>query len=153
MAAKILAVDDQPSIVKLVSTTLTNRGYRVIEAYDGEDAVDRATLDKPDLIVLDVMMPKMSGLEVRDKLASDPRTAKIPILFLSAIGDFEGQLDTLESGPGHYLTKPFKPSELADYVAAMLDPDRKAELDKQRSHQIGKLRAVVEIMREKREQG
>ncbi len=150
MAYKVLAVDDQPSILKLVSVTLTGRGYKVVEASDGPEALAKARYEQPDLIILDIMMPSMSGLEVRERLAADPETKDIPILFLSAVGDFEDQLGTLESGPGHYLTKPFKPKELAEYVHALLDPGLKDQLAKQRSHQIGKLRAVVDIMQQRR---
>lgn len=146
MAKRILAVDDEPSIVKLVSATLTARGYDVVVAHNGEEALDKVRLEKPDLIVLDIMMPRMDGREVRRRLQADPATKSIPIVFLSAVGDFDNQLDTLDSGSGEYMTKPFKPSELADYVDAMLDPKRKAELDKQRSQQVGKLRAMTQIM-------
>lgn len=153
MSNKVLVVDDQPDIRKLVSVTLSGRGYEVIEASGGEEALDKARFEKPDLVVLDIMMPGMDGIEVRDRMSKDKDMSKIPILFLTARGDFEGQLDTLESGPGHYLTKPFKPSELADYVHAMLDPALRGQLERVRSQQMSKLRTVVEIMREKRDQG
>lgn len=147
MAKRILAVDDEPSIVKLVSATLSARGYDVVVAHNGEEALDKVRLEKPDLIVLDIMMPRMDGREVRRRLQADPATSAIPIVFLSAVGDLDNQLDTLDSGSGEYMTKPFKPSELADYVDAMLDPSRKTELEKHRSQQVGKLRAMTQIMR------
>ncbi|MBA4370198.1 MAG: two-component system response regulator [Coriobacteriaceae bacterium] len=146
MPKKILAVDDEPSIVKLVTATLQARGYQVTQAFNGEEALDKVRFESPDLIVLDVMMPRLTGPQVRDKLAADPKTAKIPILFLSAVGDMSAQLGTMESGEGEYMTKPFKPSELADYVEAMLDPSKRGELAKHRSQQVGKLRTLVEIM-------
>jgi DNA-binding response OmpR family regulator len=148
MARKILAVDDEPSIVRLVTAALTARGHEVIAAYNGEEALDKVALEKPDLIVLDIMMPKMDGREVARRLAKDPKTAKIPIVFLSAIGDLASQLDTLEELKDvEYLTKPFEVRELADYVDAMLDPAKRAELERHRSQQVGKLRTMVEIMR------
>lgn len=143
---KILAVDDEPSIVKLVSTALTGRGYDVTAAYNGEEAMDKVRLSPPDLIVLDMMMPRMTGRQVRDSLAKDPKTAGIPILFLSAVGDIDSQLGTMESGGGEYMTKPFTPSELCDYVDAMLDPSKRGELERHRSQHVGKLRKMAEIM-------
>lgn len=143
---KILAVDDEPSIVRLVSAALTARGYEVVVAHNGEEALDKVRLDRPDAIVLDIMMPKMDGKQVRERLAKNPATSGIPILFLSAVGDMSSQLDTLEAGQGEYMTKPFKPSELADYVDAMLDPAKRGELEKHRSQQVGRLRRMVEIM-------
>lgn len=152
MTRKILAVDDEPSIVKLVSAALTTRGYEVVTAYDGQDALDKVVLEKPDLIVLDIMMPRMDGREVARRLSKDPKTAKIPIVFLSAIGDLSSQLDTLEELKDvEYLTKPFDVKELGDYVDAMLDPAKRAELANHRNRQVGKLRTMVEIMHRKRE--
>jgi DNA-binding response OmpR family regulator len=152
MTRKILAVDDEPSIVKLVSAALTTRGYEVVTAYDGQDALDKVALEKPDLIVLDIMMPRMDGREVARRLSKDPKTAKIPIVFLSAIGDLDSQLDTLEELKDvEYLTKPFDVKELGDYVDAMLDPAKRAELANHRNRQVGKLRTMVEIMHRKRE--
>jgi len=147
MGKKILAVDDEPSIVRLVSTTLLGRGYDVVVAHNGEEALDKVRLEKPDLIVLDIMMPKMDGREVRRRLAADPKTKGIPVIFLSAVGDMDSQLDALEETQSEYMTKPFNPRELADYVDAMLDPKKHGELAKHRSQQIGKLRKMVEIMR------
>ncbi len=146
MGRKILAVDDEPSIVKLVSATLTARGYEVVIAHNGEQALDKAQLEHPDLIVLDIMMPKMDGREVQRRLQANPKTKSIPVIFLSAIGDLDSQLDTLEDGDVEYLTKPFDPKELAEYVDAMLDPAKRGEISKHRSQQIGKLRKMVEIM-------
>lgn len=146
MSKKILAVDDEPSITRLVAAALTGRGFEVITASDGPEALDKAHFEKPDLIVLDIMMPRMDGREVRKRLAKDPVTKDIPVVFLSAVGDLNSQLDTLEDSDSEYLTKPFNPRELADYVEAMLDPSRKDEFARQRSQQMGKLRKMVEIM-------
>lgn len=149
MPKRILAVDDEPSIVKLVTATLTAKGYEVIQAFDGPEAIDKAKLERPDLIICDIMMPRMDGREVRRRLAADPDTADIPLIFLSAIGDLDQQLHTLEEGGAEYLTKPFKPSELADYVAVILDPARKEELTRIRQQHVGRLRAMTSIMHRK----
>ena len=146
MSKKILAVDDEPTIVKLVSTALTGRGYEVVVAHNGQEALDKVALEHPDLVVLDIMMPKMDGREVRRRLAENPKTASIPVIFLSAVGDLDSQLDALEETKSEYMTKPFNPRELADYVDAMLDPGKSSELHKHRSQQVGKLRKMVEIM-------
>ena len=152
MTRRILAVDDEPDIVRLVTAALTARGYEVTSAADGEEALDKAVLEKPDLIVLDIMMPKMDGREVARRLASKPATSRIPIIFLSAIGDLDSQLDTLEELRGvEYLTKPFDVRELGEYVDAMLDPSKRAELSRQRARQVGKLRTMVDIMHRRRE--
>lgn len=149
MAKKILAVDDEPSIVRLVSAALTARGHEVIVAYNGEEALDKVRLHKPDLIVCDIMMPRMDGREVARRLSADPATRSIPLIFLSAIGDLDDQLDTLQEGGQEYLTKPFKPSELADYVDAMLDPSRREEIVNLRQQHLGKLRTMTNIMHRK----
>ena len=149
MAKKILAVDDEPSICRLVETALTGRGYEVVVAHDGQEALDKTALEHPDLIVLDIMMPKMDGREVRRRLASNPKTAKIPVIFVSAVGDLNSQLDTLEENPdvvSEYLTKPFNPKDLGDYVDAVLDPSKADELARHRAQHEGRLRKMVEIM-------
>ncbi|MHB9003193.1 MAG: response regulator transcription factor [Coriobacteriia bacterium] len=149
MAKRILAVDDEPSIVKLVTAAMTARGYEVIPAYNGEEALDKVRLDPPDLIICDIMMPRMDGREVQRRLAADPKTKSIPFIFLSAVGDLDQQLNTLEEGGAEYLTKPFKPSELAEYVEILLDPKRRGELDKIRQQHVGKLRTMTNIMHRK----
>lgn len=146
MARKILAVDDEPSIVRLVTAALNARGYEVIAATNGEEALEMVAREKPDLIVCDIMMPKMDGREVARRLAANPATKGIPLIFLSAIGDIQDQLSTLDEAGQEYLTKPFNPSELGNYVDAMLDPSRKGEIEKLRRQHVGKLRAMTEIM-------
>ncbi len=155
MAKKILAVDDEPSICKLVETALKTHGYEVVVAHNGEEALDKVALEHPDLIVLDIMMPKMDGREVRRRLASNPKTKDIPVIFLSAVGDLDSQLDALEETPqaeSEYLTKPFKPSELTEYVDALLDPSKRNEVERHRARHQAKLRKMVEIMHRPRDE-
>lgn len=146
MSKKILAVDDEPSILDLIERALADQGHEIITGANGFDAVDKAHMQQPDLVILDIMMPGMNGLEAARKIAADPKTARIPVLLLSGVGDLDKQLDALEGLDVEYLTKPFKQSELAAIVEAMLDPTLHDELEKHRRHQIGKLRAMVEIM-------
>ncbi len=152
MPAKILAVDDEPSITKLVSATLMARGYEVITASSGREALVAAKAQKPALIVLDIMMPGMDGKEVHRQLAADPATARIPILFVSAVGDFEGQLEELESGAFvDFITKPFSPKDLGERVGKILDPKEREQYERERSQRENKLRRIVGIMHRDRE--
>ena len=144
--AKILSVDDEPSIVRLVTATLTARGHTVAGAHSGAEALALVKTEKPDLIVLDIMMPGMDGREVYRRLAADPATKGIPVLFLSAIGEFASQIDTVEMGDAEYMTKPFTPKDLAEQVATMLDPATAEERASRRHAQLSKLRMMVTIM-------
>ena len=151
MAAKILVVDDEPSIVKLIATTLRARGHTVIEAMSGTLALELARSEKPDLILLDIMMPRMDGREVRKRLLADPATAAIPVIHLSAVGDFESQLADMEGGLTDYITKPFAPRDLADRVEEVLDPTKRDLTSKESDAKAGNLRTIVEIMHRERE--
>jgi CheY-like chemotaxis protein len=149
--ARILVVDDEPSIVKLVTATLEGRGHEVTPAYDGVEAIAQAKLHHPDLILLDVMMPHMDGNEVRRRLLADPATKEIPIIHLTAVGDFDKQREALAEGVTDYMVKPFAPSELAQRVADNLDPKKRAAMQKERAHKSAQLRAITDIMhRDKR---
>lgn len=145
--ARILVVDDEPSILKLVTATLEARGHEIITADCGIDAIVYAKSKKPDLILLDIMMPNMDGNEVRKRLHADPATKEIPIVHLSAVGDFQQQVAALEDGSVGYITKPFAPRDLQQAVADMLDPSKRAQVQKEHDQQLGKTRAYVEIMR------
>ena len=146
MAAQILVVDDEPSIVKLVKTTLESRGYDVITAFDGQEAIIEAKLHKPDLILLDVMMPHVDGNEARKRLLADPITKDIPIIHLTAVGDFDKQREALADGVTGYIVKPFTSSDLAGVVADMLDPKKRDAMAKERAAKSAHLRAITDIM-------
>lgn len=146
MGAKILAVDDVPSIVRLVEATLSNRGFYVITATDGLEALKMAKTEKPDLIVLDVMMPQLNGWEVRERLRADASTKDIPIVFLSAVGEFESQLKGLQDGLEDYLTKPFTPAELGGIVERILNPATHDKAASERDAKKAKLKTIVDIM-------
>jgi len=144
--ARILVVDDEPSIVKLVTATLEARGHDVTPAYDGVEAIAQAKLHKPDLILLDVMMPHMDGIEVRKRLLADQGTKDIPVIHLTAVGDFDKQREALADGVTDYMVKPFSPSDLAQRVADNLDPKKRDEMAKERAHKSAHLRAITDIM-------
>jgi len=112
---KVLVVDDEPAIANLARIKLTNEGFDVTTAYNGEEALEMVAAEPPDVIVLDVMMPGIDGWEVASRLKADPETEHIPILMLTALGVGE------ESLPGsvnidEYYTKPFEPAKLAKIV-------------------------------------
>jgi two-component system alkaline phosphatase synthesis response regulator PhoP len=117
---KVLVVDDEPHIVRLVSFALEKDGFDVIDAGDGETAVELARRERPDLILMDVMMPVMDGLEASKRLKEDPETAAIPIVMLSAKSQRYEQEAGLEGGAERYIVKPFTPKELVGEVRAVL---------------------------------
>ncbi len=145
--AIILVVDDEPSILRLVTATLEAKGYEVITADNGIDGIALARTRKPDLILLDIMMPQMDGTEVRHRLSKEPATADIPVIHLSAVGDFQKQLDAFDEGTADYITKPFAPKDLQQRVADMLDPAKREQVKRERAQKSGKTRTIVEIMR------
>jgi len=120
MAARVLVVDDDPVIQNLLRVNFEMEGYDVIVANDGVEGLERARNDAPDILVLDVMMPRMDGLTVARHLKADPETAGIPILLLSAKAQESDVRAGDESGADDYLTKPFDPVNLLDRVAALL---------------------------------
>ena len=110
--AKILVVDDEPDALELVSFNLKAAGYEVVTADDGNDAVKKARQHAPDLILLDVMLPEVDGLEVCKLLRRDAATAAIPIIMLTAKAAEIDRVLGLELGADDYVTKPFSPREL-----------------------------------------
>jgi DNA-binding response OmpR family regulator len=118
---KILVAEDEPDIRGLVAFSLRYAGYEVVEATDGQEALDKALSELPDLILLDVRMPRMNGYEVCGSLKIEEATAKIPVLFLSARGQESEIKRGLELGAEEYILKPFAPNELYRRVGAILD--------------------------------
>jgi DNA-binding response OmpR family regulator len=121
----ILVVDDDPVIVKLLQVNFEMEGYAVISAADGEAGLARARADRPDLVVLDVMMPDLNGLEVAKMLKDDPDTWTTPIILLSA----KAQASDVAAGrevADEYMTKPFDPLELLAVVAKLMPAESPA---------------------------
>jgi CheY-like chemotaxis protein len=116
MKRTILSVEDQPDIRRLIRMTLEFKGHQVLEASNGEEGVRLAGEHLPDLILMDVMMPGMDGLTASKHLAQDPRTARIPIIMVSALGRTSDIDAGLETGVKAYLVKPFSPWELIALV-------------------------------------
>jgi len=113
---KILVVDDQKHIVRLVQITLEKAGYEVVTAYDGVEALEQVEKENPDMIVLDVMMPRMDGFEVLSRLQADPRHQHIPVIMLTAKAQDADIFKGWQSGVSSYLVKPFNPRELLTFV-------------------------------------
>lgn len=153
MLPRILAVDDEPTIVRLVEVALSNQGYKVSTASSGAEALEKAKAELPDLVLLDIMMPGMDGHEVQRRLREDPATADIPVVFLTAVGDVDVQLEGLEQGAIDFITKPFDPLDLRARVRELLDPSARQSRERDTDRQKSKLRTYKEIMRRKSEGG
>jgi two-component system phosphate regulon response regulator PhoB len=120
MPETILVIEDEEDVADLIRYHLRKAKYRVVISADGADGAKLAVSEKPDAIVLDVMLPKLNGFEVTKRLRSDARTAGIPILILSAKGETENRIKGLEFGADDYLPKPFSPKELLLRIQALL---------------------------------
>ncbi len=120
MVRKILIVDDEKDIVDLVAYNLEKEGYEILKAFDGEKALALVRTKRPDLVVLDLMLPGIQGLEVCRRLRRDPSTAQVPIIMLTAKGDEVDRVLGLEIGADDYVTKPFSVKELTARIRAVL---------------------------------
>ncbi|HTP07020.1 MAG TPA: response regulator transcription factor [Anaerolineae bacterium] len=117
MVATILVVDDDRKITDMLRRTLIYEGYRAVTAADGEEALVKAQSERPDLVILDWMMPKLNGLETAKMLRE---TSPVPILMLTARDAVENRVEGLDSGADDYLVKPFAPEELLARIRALL---------------------------------
>ncbi len=124
MAPRILVADDDMSLQKLFFHSLKMEGYEVIAAHDGIEAVDKALADRPDLIILDVMMPGLNGFDVARKLRENPATVTIPIIMLTGLTDVQERITGIRSGVDEYVTKPVDLRELAARIDGLLKRNR-----------------------------
>ena len=115
-----MLVDDEPDILEIVRYNLTSEGYSVETAENGIEAIEQAKKVKPHLIIMDVMMPKMDGIEACEKIRSIPELAETVIAFLTARGEDYSQMAGFEAGADDYITKPIKPKVLVSKVKALL---------------------------------
>jgi two-component system alkaline phosphatase synthesis response regulator PhoP len=118
--SKILIVDDEQDIVELLSYNLEKEGFKTVKAFDGEAALKIVKTQKPDMVILDLMLPKMNGLDVCRALRSNPETANLPIIMLTAKTDEVDKIIGLENGADDYITKPFSIKELIARVRSIL---------------------------------
>ena len=121
MGKRILVVDDQQNIARIVSMMLENKGYQTMWAADGAEALRMAKSENPDLILLDVMLPKLDGLKVCRLLKFDPRHRHIAIVLLTAKASPGDKDAGREAGADHYLEKPFQPVQLLQVVERLLE--------------------------------
>jgi len=117
---KILIVDDEVYILHILDFSLGAEGYEVITAADGEEAIERAKKEKPDLVVLDIMMPKVDGFEACRRLKADPETSPIPVILLTAKGREVDRRMGMEVGADDYIVKPFSPNKLIEKIGSFL---------------------------------
>ena len=111
---RVLIVDDDRDIVTIVSTILGGRGWDIKAAYNGREALEAVTLSKPDIILLDIMMPEMNGIEVLKRIKKIDADARI--IMITAFGDVESYLDSMELGAYEYINKPFETDELLEMI-------------------------------------
>jgi two-component system alkaline phosphatase synthesis response regulator PhoP/two-component system response regulator VicR len=119
--AKILVVDDEPHIVRLVQVNLQRAGYEVVTAYDGWQALTKIKQESPDLVLLDITMPRLDGWEVLKRLRSAPETADLPVVMLTARAQDKDVFTSFQLGSHLHLTKPFSPLELLSFIRRILE--------------------------------
>jgi len=120
MPARILAVDDSPTVLEMITQILESAGYSVLTAIDGAEALDAARAERPDLILLDVMLPKLDGYRVCRLLKFDQNYRDIPIIMLTAKAEDQAMATGIRTGADQYLTKPVDPDTLLSAIAAEL---------------------------------
>ena len=124
---RILLVDDEPSIIKMAGKRLEVAGFEVSVALDGQEALQKAQSEVPDLIILDLMLPKLNGYEVCALLKKDPRYQKIPIVMFSARTQEKDEKEAMDCGANLYLHKPFQSQELIDRIRSLISAGRETE--------------------------
>jgi DNA-binding response OmpR family regulator len=140
---KVLIIDDEAPIRLLCRVNLEAEKMEVLEAADGESGLETARAEKPDVILLDVMMPGMDGWDVAERLFEDAATSEIPLVFLTARAELRDRARGLELGGVDYITKPFNPVELASIVEGLLERVRRGERDELRREKIAELRDLL----------
>lgn len=124
---KILIIDDEPDFVRVVQLRLEAAGYHVLAAFDGMQGVSAAHKEKPDVIILDIMMPAMHGHRVCEALKKSSKTWTIPIIYLTAKGNKADEDLAYKLGAEHFLTKPYDPQVLLKVIEKALDPNAQLE--------------------------
>ena len=143
MATCVLVIDDEGPIRLLCRVNLEAAGMVVDEAANGATGIEAARRERPDVILLDVMMPGIDGWDVFGELVKDERTAKIPVVFLTARAELRDQARGLELGGVDYVTKPFDPLELAPLIDDLLDRLERGALQERRRERLAALRQLL----------
>jgi len=129
--ASILVVDDEPEIHAVLGKLLQNEGYYVTSTYNAQEAIDAIAAERPDLILLDIMMPKVSGIELCNRLKADPATRDIMVLIVSARDAQSDRIEGLTHGADDYVSKPFHLRSLIRKIEHMLDKKKKTDFEKE----------------------
>jgi DNA-binding response OmpR family regulator len=143
MVLTVLVIDDEAPIRLLCRVNLEAEGASVLEADNGRDGIEMAKGERPDAILLDVMMPGMDGWTVAQELLEDEATRRIPIIFLTARADVRDRARGLGAGGLDYITKPFNPVELADLVGDVVDAVQRGEREELRAEKLSELRDLL----------
>ena len=143
-STRVLVIDDEAPIRLLCRVNLEAEGMKVLEAADGPSGLEKARAESPDVVLLDVMMPGLDGWRVAEELLDDPRTATIPIVFLTARAELRDRARGIDLGGIDYVTKPFNPVELAPLVRNLLERVALGERDVLRHEKLSELRALLE---------
>jgi len=145
MVLTVLVIDDEAPIRLLCRVNLEAEGASVLEADNGRDGIEMAKRERPDAILLDVMMPGMDGWTVAQELLEDEATRRIPIIFLTARADVRDRARGLGAGGLDYITKPFNPVELADLVGDVVDAVQRGEREELRAEKLSELRDLLGV--------
>jgi DNA-binding response OmpR family regulator len=140
---RVLVVDDEAPIRLLCRVNLEAEGMEVLEAADGVSGFETARSERPDVVLLDVMMPGLDGWQVAERLIDDEVTKHIPLIFLTARAELRDRARGLELGGVDYITKPFNPFDLAAVVTDMLERVGRGERDELRREKIAELRTLL----------
>lgn len=144
MSARVLVVDDEAPIRLLCRVNLEAEGMEVLEAGDGPSGLETARRERPDVVLLDVMMPGLDGWRVAEELLEDPETRAIPIVFLTARAELRDRARGLDLGGLDYVTKPFNPLELAPLIREVIARVEVGEREELRRAKLAELRALIE---------
>jgi two-component system alkaline phosphatase synthesis response regulator PhoP len=144
VAARVLVVDDEAPIRLLCRVNLEAEGMEVMEAPDGPSGLDAARRERPDVVLLDVMMPGLDGWRVAEELLEDPETNGIPIVFLTARAELRDRARGLDLGGLDYVTKPFNPVELAALIREVIARVAGGEREELRLAKLAELRALID---------
>ena len=141
---RVLVIDDEAPIRLLCRVNLEAEGMDVLEAADGPTGLEAARAERPDVVLLDVMMPGLDGWRVAEELLDDPSTATIPIVFLTARAELRDRARGIDLGGVDYITKPFNPVELAPMVRGLLGRVDAGEREELRREKLSELRTLIE---------
>jgi DNA-binding response OmpR family regulator len=141
---RVLVIDDEAPIRLLCRVNLEAEGMGVLEAADGTTGLDIARAERPDAVLLDVMMPGLDGWSVAERLLADEGTAAIPIIFLTARADLRDRARGIDVGGLEYITKPFNPVELSPLIRDVVDAVERGDREQLRTEKVAELRALFD---------